>query len=320
MKVSDKYRQIRQENREKRDRRKRQLYKEVPRLKEISDEMASLSLDIILGKEENQKKISALDEERKSILKKRGYSDTYLDLEYNCEKCKDTGFIEIEQKDAIIQRECSCRKLIKQNLAYQNSSIKELLERDNFKTFKADLFRQTKQDNLGEYISPRENILDIKDKMQTYSEKFNEHSKSILFFGPTGSGKTFMLSCVAKEVVDRGYNVLYKTSSELLDFLSTYSFMFHEAKLENRDAYDEIYDVDLLIIDDLGSEYINDKSRSELFSLINSRLNREKPVMISSNIAPEEIKDIYGERLNSRIFGNYVLFEFFGNDLRMREG
>ena len=319
MRVSDRYRQIRQENREKRDRRKNQLYREVPRLKEISEEMASLSLDMILGKEGSQEKISDLDEERRSILKEHGYSDTYLDLDYNCEKCKDTGFIEFDQGGLISQRECSCRKLIKQSLAYQNSSIKELLERDNFKTFNANLFRQSKQENLGEYISPRENILDIKNKMQTYAEKFNEHAKSILFFGPTGSGKTFMLSCVAKEVVDRGFNVLYKTSSELLDFLSTYSFMFHEAKLDNREAYDEIYDVDLLIIDDLGSEYINDKSKSELFSLINSRLNREKPIMISSNIAPEEIKDIYGERLNSRIFGNYVIFEFFGNDLRMRE-
>lgn len=306
---------IREKNKKIKEQRTREIYLRIPEIKKIDEKIKKLSIDLIRGKDVSHK-LDDLSKKRREALRGNGVSEDYLDLQYDCNKCKDQGYITYERDGRVHQEECSCRKKIRQNLAYDMSSIREMLKRQNFDNFDPTLF-STSRDKNREDISPRENILKIKENMEKYSKDFPAVKEGILFYGPTGTGKTFMCSCIAKEVIDRGYSVLYQNASELLEFMVTYSFMFYEGKLENEDKYNFIFDSDLLIIDDLGSEYLNDKTVSELFKLINTRLNSNKPIVISSNIDLEEISDIYGERIFSRILGQYDIYEFMGNDVRL---
>ena len=134
-----------------------------------------------------------------------------------------------------------------------------------------------------------------------------------MFYGNSGTGKTFLSWCIAKELLDRGYLVIYKTSAEIMSDL-------RNIVIENNSILkDLLINCDLLIIDDLGAEQVTDFTNTELFNLINTKLLKNKKMLISTNLTLHQISKLYSDRLYSRLAGNFRNFTFYGDDLRIKE-
>ena len=299
------------------DKRKEEIYKKFPRLEEIENEINKISINkakAILNKQEN---INFLDEraidlkkEKEAILKKENID---LSKKYECNICKDTGYIQKENSKTVM---CNCLKQKLLNLSYNKSNLSDI-KKDNFDNFNSELFSD-KGNN-----SPRKNILAIKKACLNFIENFdNLDEKNLLFSGNTGLGKTFMSNCIANELLKRGKTVLYQTAPVLLETIIDNKF--NKYKTQNADEfYNNVLTVDLLIIDDLGAESLNSMKLSELFTVLNTRIlnlnNKPTKTIISTNLNIEQIFRIYEERIGSRIAGYYNIYQFFGDDLRLKK-
>lgn len=315
-KASKKLEEIRSRNANELKRRKNKLYNLEPRLKEIEDENKTLALrlvKVVLGSGENledlRKESEDLKKEKIEILKSFGFEKDYLDEIYTCKICKDTGV------DGT--KECVCKKKLVTEELYRMSGIINKLEKENFSKFDLGLFRKSRQEN--EPLSPKENMSRILRFLKDYCKNFDKLEKnSILFTGQVGVGKTFLLNCIAKEILDKEKTVVYQTSSKLLNFVADYNF----GRLVDQDAHEKIKflrNSDLLIIDDLGTEYQNGVTDSHFFELINDRIVENKATIISTNLDLEEIRDRYDNRIFSRLLGNYNIINVFGDDLRIKK-
>ena len=237
------------------------------------------------------------------MLVSHGYSPEYLNLHYNCPKCKDTGFIGIEK--------CSCFKSKLVKLYYKDSELEEAVKTNNFKNFNINLYSNHKLND--ERYTPRKNIEDILEYITgEYLPNFKNSNTNLLFYGNSGTGKTFLSWCIAKELLDKGFLVVYKTSDDLLRALKDIKFN-NDTDLENL-----LINCDLLIIDDLGSEQITDFSSTELFTLIYKKILKNKKMLISTNLSLPLISKRYSERISSRIIGEFKLFKFFAEDIRIQ--
>ena len=321
------YEQIRRDNRGDLDNKKMELFKKVPRLEEIEDEINKLSINktkslLINNSDEDiakiNKRLAELKEEMHGLLEKEGLDESYLKLKYNCEKCLDTGFVKYDNKKSEM---CSCLKQRLINISYNKSNLSNL-KRENFKEF--DLNKFSDKVDLEKYkmnISPRQNIENIKKASISFVENFdNTDTKNLFFTGNTGLGKTYMTNCIANEVLKKGKTVLYQTAPVLLETIIDNKF--NKYKTSNTyDFYNHVLDVDLLIIDDLGTEVPNSMKISELFTILNARAlnlnNKLTRTIISSNLSIEQIFNVYEERIGSRIAGFYDIYYFFGEDLRL---
>ena len=306
--------QRRQENKRALETRIARVYESIPRIKDIDKEIRETNLlrirSLFNGGDTDAftKRIEDLNAEKDRLLKAKGVPAKYMEMHYHCYFCKDTGVYQ--------GRPCSCKKALIARDLYSQSEIEGRIRSENFDNFNANLFRKSRMED--ELESPYENIIAIKENLQQYVENFRPGFKSLYFYGKVGTGKTFMLNCLAKALMDKGYSLLYQSSIELLDFLTTYQFMYAESKLQNKDKHDLIFSVDILIIDDLGTEPKNDRAQANLFEVINRRIVAGKTTFISSNIPPHDLGAAYDARISSRIMGEYELYEFYGNDLRAR--
>lgn len=298
-----------------RDRRVEKLYRDHPELLAIRQEKRELGRRMVFkalqdkDPKEDREAMQALDRKEKEYLASIRIDESYFQPDYHCKLCGDTGFVE--------GKSCQCRNRLKLEQNYEFSQIRKQLDLQNFDRFDLSLFRKDRQE--GEPVSPYENMRQILlDMEEEYVPYFSTDSPNLYFYGPTGTGKTYLLNCIAKAVLDKGFTVLYQTSGQLLDFMTRYSFMFEQERQQNRDRHDFVYEVDLLIIDDLGAEFVNDKMISVLFDIINGRLISRKPVIISSNLGLDELDGIYDNRIASRIVGEYASFRIYGSDLRRR--
>ena len=175
------------------------------------------------------------------------------------------------------------------------------------------------KDRYNSDISPRENIKIIKEVVDNFIKNFDDpNEKNLLFVGNTGLGKTFLSSCIANYFVNNGKTVLYQTAPVMLEQLIN----FHMNKTDTN-ILDYLLSVDLLIIDDLGTENINSMKFSDLYTIINSRLlnqtNKITKTIISTNLNLEELEKMYGERIISRFAGDYNICYFFGDDIRFNK-
>ena len=276
--------------------------------KEIGKLSIKLSLSIMNNAEKSESIVKDLKEQiinlrvRKSeLLVSEKYQANYLDMNYRCSKCQDTGFIGSEK--------CVCYKKYLIQLLYDRSDLKALLKTNNFDYFKFEKFSQHKSDNQTE--SPRKRMEQNVKKAQDFIRDFGSTDENLLFLGTSGTGKTFLSHCVAKELLDTGIFVVYRTSDELIQNLKTIRFS-GDNNLEQL-----LTNCDLLIIDDLGSEQISDFSKTELFNLLNKKLLKKKKMLISSNCGIEILLRMYSERLSSRLFGNFTTCKFIGEDIRV---
>ena len=305
----------RQENEINRQKRVDEVYSKIPTMESLEKNIKELGFTIInqtLAGEDTSKleaKLISLRDLKVKLLLENGFSKDYMELKYHHDLCKDTGFVGNQM--------CSCRKQLIIDENYNLSNIKNLIEKENFSNFDDRLF----DDNpYGTYpLTPRENIRLVKANLMKYINNFSNETKNIYIFGDVGRGKTFLLNSVAKELLDRNYSVLYMTSSSLFKFLNDYNWAFEEQRYKHQEKYDFILDCDLLIIDDLGSEYPSKNDTANLFDLVNTRMISGKPILFSTNYDESMLSDTYGPRIFSRIVGNSVVYEIFGKDLRLRD-
>jgi DNA replication protein DnaC len=310
------------------EKRKEELYKKLPRLQQIETELNNFAINtaksILSGSssslEELSQKVSELKSEKEKILKENNLSDTFLKPNYHCKICNDTGYIQVEGEGS---KMCPCLKQKLLDISYNKSNISNL-DKENFKTFNPNIFSDKIEPEKYRFnISPRDNILLIKQKSIEFVENFdNPEYKNLLFTGNTGLGKTFISNCIANELIKRGKNVLYQTAPVLLETVIDNKMNKYKTSSQSN-FYKNVLESDLLIIDDLGTECINSMKLSELFTILNTRLlnlnNKITKTIISTNLGINNIFKNYEERIGSRIAGFYDIYYFFGDDLRFKK-
>ena len=202
------------------------------------------------------------------------------------------------------------------DLLYTQSNLQEILEKENFSTFSLDYYSSNHKDPL----TGRSSLEAVQTALHIcheFVDTFSEDFRNILLYGDTGVGKTFLSHCIAKEVMDSSYSVIYFSASRLFDVLA--KNMFGKKEEETDDSLEYIYNCDLLIIDDLGTELANTFTISQLFSCLNERILRRKSTIISTNLALDDIKTIYSERIFSRISSHYTMLRLTGDDIRIQK-
>lgn len=311
--IQEIYQDRRRENEIKLEKRKREIYSQFPEIKKIKKEITKKNIERISSSLEGNSvskltdEIKSLINRRNEIFEKNNIPHDYLKLQYHCDICKDTGIVGTEN--------CQCWKSLKVLKLQEDSHIQKIIEEQNFKNFDLNVFRKSIQGN--EKISPYENMKEIKQEFESYAKNFSAYSANIYIFGKVGTGKTYMLNCIAKEVLDLQYSVIYMSESELINTILEHKFAYSSDKTELKPKIDAIFNCDLLIIDDLGANAVNENTKAALLEVINSRLVKKLPVVISSNLEPENFAIKYDARLYSRIMGQYFIKKFYGNDIRM---
>ncbi len=305
------------------DKRKEQIYLENPRLQEIDDELSreaiKTSLLLIQSKnnallEDLNRKIENLKQEKEKILNSIGKTLDDLKPNYDCKDCNDTGYI----RNNLNTQMCHCLKQKLFDLEYNKSNIYNL-ENQNFDKFSLNYYSdKVNEKKYNSKLSPRDNIKTILNLSNKFIENFdNPNENNLLFTGNTGLGKSFLSSCIANEMLRKGKTVLYQTAPIMLDTIIDYRFGKNNS---SREIYDALLNVDLLIIDDLGTECMNSMKFTELFNIINSRLlnsnNKITKTIISTNLSLQNLYSNYDERIVSRIIGNYDICYFYGEDIR----
>ena len=303
--------------------RKNELYNSYPRLQEIDNELSSLAISTAkeLIKKNNKEilnnlntSIENLKNEKKDLLFSIGKDYSYLTPNYECPLCKDTGYITNNYETKM----CNCLKQKLFNIEYNKSNFSNL-ENQNFSTFDSTVYSSiVDKVKFGSDKSPRESIEIIKQISLNFINNFDDlNEKNLLFTGNTGLGKTFLSSCIANEILKKQKTVLYQTAPIMLDSIIDYRFGKNSTNI-----YNNILDVDLLIIDDLGTECINNMKFTELFNIINTRLlnqnNKATKTIISTNLSIQNLFNSYDERIVSRLIGNYNICRFYGEDLRFK--
>ena len=295
--------------RELRERREL-IEQQVPGLKDIEERIAGLSVSEAISRivknplpGSYQEKLSALRRQRQEALARAGFSEADLTARYECGKCQDTGYIGADL--------CSCFREKITDILYDQSNIREVLKEENFEKY---TFRYYPE---GAARTAAENAAQT---ARDFIAGFSESDSNLFISGATGVGKTFLVNCIAKELLDRGYFVVYLSAIRLFDILSDATFGSSRGGFEGATGdyiKKHIYDCDLLVIDDLGTEMVNSFTATQLFQCINERILGKKHTIISTNLSLKQLQDNYSERVFSRIANKYTMIRLLGNDIRM---
>lgn len=300
------YEEKQNRNRRLLEQRRAYVYEHVDGYREMEDSVSSLSVGqgkkLLNGDssalEELKRLLGALSDAKRKLLLSFGLSADYLEPSYDCPDCKDTGFID--------GKKCRCFKQKEIALLYEQSNIRRTLEQDNFSTLSFAYYE-------GE---DRKLFQAAVDACKSFVEGFGSDYRNLFFYGTVGTGKSFLSGCVAKELIERGCSVIYFSAAGLFEALSQISFDYKN-KEELHRMYEDLYQCDLLIIDDLGTELTNSFVTSQLFSCLNERHIRKKATVISTNLSLEELRNRYSDRIFSRITSNYEICKLSGPDIRI---
>ena len=291
-----------------------EIYQKIPRIREIDETVSASSLqhaEQIFSLQEThavenrsfalndlKDRLDALREEKESLLVHAGYSADYLDMHYTCPDCQDTGYIG--------RRKCRCFQKEEIRLLYSSSRLETVLNEENFSTLSFEVYDEEQKAAMPAIIRLCRDFVD----------SFAETHKSLHFYGPVGTGKTFLSNCIARELLDKGYSVIYFTAFQLFELFSAPGYAEAEVRMQNHET---LLESDLLILDDIGTELANTFTVSRLFQILNERALRRKSTIVSTNLSPRDFRDIYSERIFSRITSSYTLVKFCGSDIRIRK-
>lgn len=256
-----------------------------------------------------RKKNETLLEERTNLLKALKLPEDYLDVHYTCSKCEDTGFYEERDDERNVSygsKYCECYMSLLKKYAAQELNRTTPLELSSFDDFDLDFYPAEKNGD-----SPREAMSYVYNSCVKYAQSFDLDSVSLYFYGRTGLGKTHLSLAIANEAIKKGYNVIYGSVINFLNKMEKEKFGRADSDTEKL-----LIDADLLILDDLGAEFSTAYTVSAIYNLLNSRICRGVPTIISSNLNLEEIKSRYPESVASRIIGTFSPVEFIGDDIR----
>jgi len=305
------YERTRDYNREILSMRKEEVYKKLPEVRDIDASVASISVAqarlFIEGDDKALTRLhSALGElssARKSLLKSAGFSEDYLEPVFDCPDCRDTGYITTSEG---LKEKCHCFRRQELAILYEQSHIQDMISRENFSTLSFDYYR-------GEDLERFKGAVRI---CRDFVQNFKQDYHNLLFYGTVGTGKSFLSGCIAREVLQSGHSVIYFSASGLFESLARYAFDA-KGKETLSDFYTDLYNCELLIIDDLGTEVTNSFVASQLFACLNERNMRSRSTIISTNLSLEELRDRYSDRVFSRITSNFRICKLTGPDIRM---
>ena len=286
--------------------RRAEIHALIPEIAKIDAELSAVGMRVFHASLDNNKAMldqisaenQALNKKRGEILISAGYPADYTEVKYECEKCGDTGVVDY--------RMCSCmkEKLIMAGL--ESSGMGSLIESQTFDNFDLSFYK-------GDALVRMKMILDI---TKSYAENFEaEKSGSIIMLGNTGLGKTHLSSAMGGVIIKKGNDVYYTGAVDMLSDFESDRFNYDRSG-ESSALLDKYFTCDLLIIDDLGTELINQFTTSCLYNLINSRLVRKKATIINTNFSRDDLRKKYQDRITSRIFGEYTVLPFLGTDIR----
>ena len=303
------------QNRHRLQAKQKRVFAACPRLAELEKEISSCSLsyarkrlagdpDALNGLKQT---LADLREEKTALLASLGLPADYLTLTYTCPDCRDTGLIG--------QQKCHCFRQAVIDTVYAQSHIREILARENFDSFTLDYYSDTQVSPITG-LTARQTAENARKECRRFIDDFDSKPKNLLFYGGTGVGKTFLSNCVARELLEKSYSVIYFTAFQLFDIFSKGIF---DKEADAIEANRQIFDCDLLIIDDLGTELSNAFTSSQLFLCLNERILRNKSTIISTNLGMNQLLETYSERSLSRILSNYTVIKLFGDDIRLKK-
>lgn len=301
---------------------KTNLYTALPEVEEIDKEIAILAVKwaykVVTDGITPDDAVSTVEKKREELKAKRAkiiasaHFSEYIDLPYKCTKCKDTGSVD--------GKKCTCyqeylRKFMI-DAAKKVSHFSCDIEKDTFSNFKFEYYDKDVHPSFG--VSPFDNIKRVFSYCQKYCENFSPDSPNLFINGTSGLGKTYLANCITNELLAKGHSVVYQSAASMFRFLEDYKFDKVDRD-ENEEYNKSIYDCELLIIDDLGTEFPTTYTSSVFFDLLNTRLLNNKKTIISTNTSVRDIEKRYTERISSRIMGEFRILTLLGSDIRRRK-
>ncbi len=292
--------------------RMEEISRQIPELEEIQQKLSAIGISISKlffhegNKEEEFNRLRsaslALQKQKRELLVKNGYDEDALSIKYICPVCNDTGYYN--------NRLCACHKELLKEIMRDSIRKNAPLDDCTFETFDTRYYPEKAMENG---ISPREKAEKILDSCRKYAQSFNAHSPNLMFMGRTGLGKTHLSLAIANVAINKGYSVIYGTSQNIISDLQNENFGKQDKLLYTKD---EVLNTDLLIIDDLGTEFKSNYSVSCIYNIINTRILKKIPTIISTNYDHDVFYEFYDMRIMSRIAGEYSTLILEGNDIR----
>ena len=299
-------------NRELQQERIAKAEESIPRLRDLRKQLASggakLAAVLVSGGD-IKKSVEKIAEENLSVqreirelLLKNGFKPNCLDPIYSCEKCQDTGIYNNER--------CSCFMNDVRRFQCMELNSSSAMNLCSFETFELNFYPENTESTSG--VSIRKIMENNYTFCKDYAKNFCLPQVGVLMTGGTGLGKTHLSLAVGKEVIEKGYSVIYGSAPDLLKKVEKENFRGNE----EIDTAQLLHECDLLIIDDLGAEFETKFNDSVIYNLVNTRMNTGRPIIINTNLQTSELQKRYGDRIASRLLTLEVL-TFFGNDIRL---
>lgn len=295
--------------------RKAAFYKDCPEAEKIETALSSTAIAAaraVLAGNNTKEQLLKLKESNLALQKKlgellasAGHGTDFLEPHYSCKSCGDVGYID--------GRMCGCMKKLLRAEAYNSLNALTPLSLCTFESFSLHYYPDDSGDSGRK--SPRSMMADVFYNCRKYAESFSLSSPSLIMQGGTGLGKTHISLAIANAVIQKGFGVVYCSVNNIITKLEREHF----GRDDDGNSDRLLLDCDLLILDDLGTEFKSAFSSAEIYNIVNTRLMTHKPTIISTNLSMQELQERYTERFASRIMGDYVRVMFYGRDNRLQK-
>ena len=290
------------------ERNLKRVYEKNPAVKEIDTALSKTGLELVriaLSKTDVRSSLArvkednlALQKKRRLLLSEMGLSADYTDVKYTCPVCSDTGYTE--------KGMCVCMRRLLTEEGFRSSGLGGLIEKQSFANFSLHFYKDGDLEAVSRAL----------DAAKAFAEDFDKTHASLLFIGGTGLGKTHLSTAIARRAIERGQDVVYETAQNII---ADFEYDRFRRGFDEAEKCERYFDADLLIMDDLGAELTNQFTVSALYNIINTRINRGKSMIISTNLDQRGLFERYDERITSRLFGEFYPFLFKGKDIRGRK-
>lgn len=309
--------------------RREETYRQIPDLKKVKDDVTAAGVTASkkfmagdTGAREVFDRIRRTAAEMEAtLLSAAGLPADYLEPHYTCSDCGDTGYTDDGKP-------CHCFTQLAYDIIYSQDRLRYWMKEHSFEKFDLSLYSREETDPLTG-LTCYQGAVNAANTAAAFVRELTGRPVSaspslsavltdekatqgnLVIYGSTGTGKTYLTHCIAGEVMKAGKTVIYLTAAEFFDIAEKAEFRHEKSDYENAFA------ADLLIIDDLGTELVNQFTASVVYRVINERLLNRKHTVISTNLLPAEIRTTYSDRTFSRISGSYSFIKLVGPDLRV---
>lgn len=307
--IMNEYAAIRDRHRSELEKRRMQAYARIPELQELEERTPSLAVGLLRKRlrQEGEADTASFREtaariarKRAQLLADRGFPPDYLEMTWDCPDCRDTGYT--------AEGKCHCFRKRETAILYDQSNLQALTENAGFSLLSESYY-------TGEELRL---FRHARRTCELFVKNFDKGPRNIYLYGTVGTGKTMLSVCVAKALLELGKSVLYFSASSLFDRLADCTFG-SGSRSDLREFTSDLYSCDLLIIDDLGTEYTNAFVASQLFTCISERELNRKPTIISTNLSLKELQARYSDRVFSRITSSCDICKLTGRDIRLQK-